>query len=472
MMRQLSFIPAVAKCGLILCLSMAGCSFVPNYVRPRPEVPSVWSDNNEDPVLVISKTKSTKFFNDARLRRLIEIALKNNRDLRLAALNVDLLGAQYRIGASYGFPSIHGDATGQRQRDVGTTNDAKTTGKYGLKVGITSYEIDLFGRIRSLRAQALEDYLASQETRRSTQIALIAQVAVQYLTERALSEQLDQTASTLTSVSDYANLIKRSYDIGNATALDWRTAQAQVETAKSNMAIGQRQLAQAKNALVFLIGQPLPADLPTPGSFTDERILADIPAGIPSEIIEHRPDILAAEHQLKGANANVGAARAAFFPKITLTANGGLASVKLNDLFTGTSVWNFAPQLTVPIFDAGANKASLDVAQVSKSIEVAQYEKTIQNAFREVADALAARSTLKDQIEAQEALVKTQQQRYDLADLRYRNGVDSYLTVLIAQQELYAAKQGLIQSQLLRLSNLIALYKALGGGWDEYALSP
>ncbi len=458
---------------LMLCVLLSGCSMIPRYDRPSSPVSKVWPTQGDDPSLVISGLKSRKFFNDPRLRKIIEIALTNNRDLRLAALNVDLLRAQYNVGLSRGIPNLDGIGSGQRQKDVtGDGGEGETTGKYSLKVGVTSYELDLFGRVRSLRAQALQTYLASQETKRSVQLSLIAQVAISYLTQRALEEQLIQTQDTLKSVEAYAQLIKRSYDIGNTTELDLRSAQAQVETAKANVAIFERQLSQAENALVFLIGEPMPKDLPDAEPFNTQRVLSDIPAGLPSDIIAHRPDILAAEHQLKGANANIGAARAAFFPKISLTAAGGIASVKLTDLFSGVGVWNFAPQITMPIFDGGANKAALNMSKISKSIEIAQYEKTIQNAFREVADALTARTPLEDQIQAQTDLVKAQQQRYDLADVRYRNGVDSYLTVLVAQQELYSARQALIQSQLLRFSNLITLYKALGGGWDEYALSP
>lgn len=407
------------------------------------------------------------FFHDPQLQKLIAIALNNNRDLRVAATNVLLTRAQYNIGQSHTIPTINGTASGIRQRDLSSEDDLTTTGKYSLKAGITSYELDLFGHLRSLKKQALENYFASEEARRGTQIALIAQVAIEYLTRRSLSEQLAQTEQTLKSWEENYDLLKRSYDIGVISKLDLALAETQLQTARVNAATYKRLAAQSENALVVLLGEPLPPDLPQAPDFVSENILADIAPGIPSELLERRPDILEAEHVLKSTNANVGVARAAFFPQITLTAAGGDASVKLVDLFSGKTVWNFSPQITVPIFDAGANKAGLDIAKAQRDIATARYEKTIQNAFREVSDALIARKTLDEQVAAQEELVKTQQERSHLAEVRYRNGIDSYLNVLTAQNEFYAARQNLIQAQMSRYANLITLYKALGGGWDK-----
>jgi multidrug efflux system outer membrane protein len=320
---------------------------------------------------------------------------------------------------------------------------------------VTSYELDVFGRVRSLKKQALETFFASEENRKSVQISLVAQVAIEYLSERALAEQLIQTQETLKSLEEYFKLIKGSYDIGNASQLDLKSSEAQVQAARANVANYVRLHAQAENALVLLLGQSVPEDLPAPQPFTSQSFLTDIATGTPSDIIESRPDILEAEHFLKAANANIGAARAAFFPKITLTGSAGEASVKLTDLFSGSSVWSFAPQITVPIFDAGANRASLDVAEIRKSIEIANYEKVIQTAFREVSDALVARSTLDEQISAQEALVKAQQQRSELADVRYRNGVDSYLTVLLAQHVFVWNKRSIPKRLLYRNGALL-----------------
>jgi outer membrane protein, multidrug efflux system len=446
---------------------------MPRYQRPDSPVSAQWPNgpaykhnqvkNSSLPVMSISWSG---FFNDPRLHKLIELALSNNRDLRVATLNVELLRAQYRIGLAEAFPTIHGDADGQHQRQISINESLLTTSSYSLTLGVTAYEVDLFGRVRSLKKQALENYFANQEAQRSAQISLVAQVAIQYLSECALEEQLVETQETLKSTQANYQLIKASYEQGLVSLLDLKSAEVEFQTARANFFEYQRQHAQAENALVLLIGQPLPADLPAPQPFNSQKILVDIPEGLPSDLIERRPDILEAEHQLKAANANIGAARAAFFPKILLTGSGGIASAKLTDLFTGGSVvWSFAPQITMPIFDAGANIANLDAAKISKSIQVAQYEKAIQTAFQEVADALTARATYKDQVDAQEALFRAQQQRYNLANVRYRNGIDSYLTVLTAQQDLYTAEQNLIQFQFAKLSNLITLYKALGGGW-------
>ncbi len=466
---------------ILVCVILVGCSFIPKYNRPESPISSTWPSApgyNVDGKKTADLSANgadigwDAFYSDPRLKKLIELALNNNRDLRIAALNVDLLRAQYRIGQGGAIPKVNALGSGLRQRDISSDGDVTTTGKYSVKLGVTSYEIDFFGRVRSLKKQALENLLARQEAQRSIQISLVAEVATQYFTERSITEQLIQAQQTLKSVQAYYALIKSSYDVGNASEIDLRTAEGQVQSARADVAHYVRQHAQAENALVLLIAQQLPRDLPAPQPFGSAKILSEIPSGLPSDLIARRPDILEAEHQLKAANANIGAARAAFFPKITLTGAGGIASIKLTDLFTGASVWNFSPQLTMPIFDAGANAASLDAAKISKSMEVAQYEKVIQTAFREVADALAASATFDEQIDAQQALVKSQQQRYDLADVRYRNGIDSYLTVLIAQQDLYRAEQSLIQSQFVRISNLITLYKALGGGWEKYSTTP
>jgi multidrug efflux system outer membrane protein len=331
----------------------------------------------------------------------------------------------------------------------------------------TAYEVDLFGHIRSLKSQVLEQYLATQEASRAAQISLVAEVAVQYLTERALDEQLALLRQTLESVESYYVLISKSYQLGNSSALDLHLAQAQVQSAKVAIANYQRQRAQAEDALVLLIGQSIP-DLPAPQPLETQDLMADLPVGLSSDLIERRPDILEAEHQLKAANANIGAVRASFFPTITLTGSDGTASVQLARLFTpGTQIWSFSPQVALPLFNQNTNLANLHAAQVAKQIEIAQYEKAIQIAFREVSDAVIARDTFNEQIKAQRDLVEAQQQRYGLAGARYRNGIDNYLTVLLAQQDLYSAQENLIQVSVDRLSNLISLYKALGGGWEK-----
>jgi len=276
------------------------------------------------------------------------------------------------------------------------------------------------------------------------------------------------TRQTLDAVQNSYNLIKASYDAGASSELDLRSAESQVETARAGAASYEQQRDQAQNALVLLVGEPLPADLPPPQALGEENLLTDLPPGLPSDLLQRRPDILAAEHELKAANADIGAARAAFFPTITLTGGGGTASTALQGLFApGSQVWNFSPQITWPVFATGTAIAELDAAKAGKLIQIADYEKAIQTAFREVSDALVAKKFTDEQLAAQTALVKAEQRRYDLSDARYRNGVDNYLTVLTAQQDLYTAQQNQIATQFSRLSNLINLYQALGGGWQE-----
>jgi multidrug efflux system outer membrane protein len=466
---------------VLASVTLTGCTLAPKYQRPAAPVVQTWpknsaTKNHANQTNAVADIGWREFFNDLRLQKLIELSLTNNRDLRVAVLNVEQTRAQYRIERAALLPEI--DATGSelRQRlphDLSGTGDAVTSSQYSLSLGTTSYELDLFGRIRSLKAAALENYFATEEARKSAQIALVAEVANQYLAERELEEQLKMTQKTLAAVQNSYDLIKASYDVGNSSELDLRTGEAQVETAKANAANFEQQRDQAQHALTLLVGEPLPADLPPPQSLNAQHLLTDLPPGLPSDLLQRRPDILEAEHQLKAANANIGAARAAFFPTISITANAGTSSAQLAGLFAGGSgTWLFNPQITLPIFEAGRNKANLDVAQISKLIEVANYEKAIQTAFREVADALTAKKFLDEQLADERALVKAEQCRYDLADARYRNGVDNYLTVLLAQQDLYTAQQNLIATQFARLSNLIGLYQALGGGWRENSPQP
>jgi multidrug efflux system outer membrane protein len=273
---------------------------------------------------------------------------------------------------------------------------------------------------------------------------------------------------TLEAVQSSYNLIKRSFEAGAASELDLRTAEGQVQTAKVNSANFLQLLAQSENALVVLVGQPLPNDLPSGKPFQQQQLLTDLPVEIPSEVLQRRPDILAAEHTLKAANADIGAARAAFFPRIILTGSAGTASAKLTDLFSGPSAaWSYSPQITIPIFDVGGTRSRLDVSKISKQIEIANYEKAIQTAFREVADALAIRSILDDKLKAQELLLNAQQKRFDLTTARYKQGVDNYVDVLLAQQDLYAAQQNLLAFQAQRLLNVVTLYRSLGGGWKS-----
>jgi multidrug efflux system outer membrane protein len=343
-----------------------------------------------------------------------------------------------------------------------------TTTAWTVGLGITGFELDFFGRVRSLSDAALEQYLATEEARRAAHLSLVSEVASQYLAVRALDDQVELARRTLEAVESSSGLARRTFEAGRTSELDVRTAEAQLLTARFNLSSARLQRSRAENALILLVGQPLPADLPPPQPLDAQELLSDLPPGIPSEVLLRRPDILAAEHALQSANATIGAARAAFFPSISLTGFRGSSSDELLGLFgSGSGLWSFAPQIRLPIFAGGALRASLDAATVRKSIQVARYERAIQGAFREVADALLARAALDEQLEAQRARVAAEQRRYDLSELRYAKGVDSYLGVLQAQRDLFAAQQLLIQSRLARLTNLVALYRALGGGWIE-----
>ncbi|TAM29644.1 MAG: efflux transporter outer membrane subunit [Paraburkholderia sp.] len=466
---------------------LAGCTMAPWYHRPAAPVSQTYPEGGVyaaqpgQPGGVPNGRSANgaaatdigwrDFFVDQRLQQLVEIALQNNRDLRVSVLNVEAVRAQYQITRAALFPSI--DATGTESR-TRVPRDLQTSPRNPVSiynVGLqASWEIDFWGRIRSLKDQALAQYLATAEARKAAEISLVSQVADQYLTMLADDDLLTVTQNTLKTAQDSYNITKVQFDNGTGTELDLRQAQTVVETAQANLQAQMRARAQAENALVLLIGEPLPADLKQGQPLGSQDLLTDIPAGLPSDLLTRRPDIMEAEQQLLAANANIGAARAAFFPKISLTAALGTESLSLGGLFkAGTAAWSFAPQITMPIFEGGANIANLKLANVEKRIEIANYEKAIQSAFREVADGLAARGTYDQQIAALERNTFANQRRLDLSDLRYKNGVDSYLPVLTAQTDLYLSQQTLIQTRLARLTNLVDLYRALGGGWIEHA---
>ncbi|HEY9509742.1 MAG TPA: efflux transporter outer membrane subunit [Verrucomicrobiae bacterium] len=462
-MKHLILIPALA-------LALAGCTMTPHYEQPVAPVSSGWPVEQTSGTNGVSAAEIPweNFFTDPGLQQLIALSLGNNRDLRIAVLRVEQTRAQYRIQRSALFPSLDGNASFVRQRTpetVSITGDSITSSAYDVNVG-AAFELDLFGRVRSLKRAALEQYFATEENRKSVQIALISEVASQYLTLQQLREAEALAEDTLKAVQSSYDLNQRSFEAGVASELDLRTAEAQVQTARVNVSRYRELRAQSENALTLLVGQPLPENLPKGYSLREQPLLTDLPAGVPSEMLQRRPDIRAAEHVLESANADIGAARAAFFPRILLTGAAGTASAKLSDLFTGPSfAWNFSPQITVPIFSGGRNRANLDVARLEKQIEIASYERAIQTAFREVADALVVRSRVEERLDAQAKLVAAQQKRFDLTNARYRQGVDDYLAVLLAQRDLYEAQQNLLEFQAARLMNAVTLYRALGGGW-------
>lgn len=454
---------------------LSGCTLIPKYDRPNAPVATQYPQGpGYAAAQVVDQAAAEQdwrdFYQDPALRQLIEVALTNNRDLRTAALNVEAYRAQYRIQRADLFPAVSADATGTRQRlpaDLSQSGNAGISSQYGVNLGINSYELDLFGRVRSLSQQALETYFASEEARRSTQISLVASVANAYLTWQADVDLLKLTQDTLGTFEQSLQLTTRSNEVGVASALDLSQARTSVESARASLARYQRQVAQDVNALIVLLGAKLPETLPEPQSL-DSELLVEVPAGLPSDLLTRRPDIIQAEHALKAANANIGAARAAFFPSISLTANAGTASTDLDGLFKGGSgSWQFTPSINLPIFTAGALKASLDYSKIQKDIGVANYEKSIQTAFQEVADGLAARQTYVSQVKAQSDLVAASQEYYRLADRRYRIGIDSHLTLLDAQRSLFANQQSLISDRLAQLIAQVNLYRALGGGWQQ-----
>jgi multidrug efflux system outer membrane protein len=454
---------------------LSGCSLIPDYKQPAAPVAAAYPQGPayspaQAANVAAAEQGWRQFFQDPALKQLIQTSLENNRDLRVAALNIDAYRAQYRIQRADLYPAVSADATGTRQRVPGslsTSGEAGITSQYSVGLGISAYELDLFGRVRSLSQQALETYFASEEARRTTQISLVANVANAYLTWQADKELLKLTQDTLGAFEESLRLTTRSSDVGVSSALDLAQSRTSVESARVKLAQYQRLVAQDENNLVLLLGTGLPANLPAAQPLSAD-LLSEMPAGLPSELLQRRPDILQAEHNLKAANANIGAARAAFFPSISLTASAGTASGDLSGLFKGGSgTWLFTPKINLPIFNAGSLRASLDYAKIQKDIGVANYEKAIQTGFQEVSDGLASRKTYNDQLKAQTDFVNANQEYYRLAERRYRIGIDSNLTFLDAQRSLFSAQQSLISDRLSQLTSEVNLYKALGGGWYD-----
>ncbi len=448
---------------------LSACSLAPQYVRPDAPVADSYPTAAAD-------TKAGRhaadigwreFFPGPRLQAVIEAALENNRDLRTAALRIEEARALYNIQSADLLPSLNGTFTGARSRtpaDLSSTGRALVSSNYQVGLSLASFELDFFGRVRSLNDAALAQYLATEEARRAFQISLVAEVAKAYLAERAFAEQLDLARQTLEGRQTGYTLAKQRFDVGASSALDLRLSESLVQSARVAQLALIRQRAQAENALTLLTGTPL-TNLPAAETLSSQNLVTDIPGGLPSDLLAQRPDIRAAEQRLQSANANIGAARAAFFPRISLTAGFGTASNSLSGLFeSGTRAWSFAPQLVLPLFDAGRNRNNLTLAQVRTNVAVVDYEKTIQVAFREVADALAARGALEEQVEAQRLFLETQSARLTLSEQRFDNGISSSLEVLDAQRELFIAEQSLVQVRLLRLTNAIDLYRSLGGG--------
>ncbi len=457
--------PAISLMAAIL---LSACSLTPDYVRPPLPIAAAYpaAPTGEAPGSA-SAIVWREFFPDPGLQALIAAALDNNRDLRTAALRIEEARALYGIQAADLLPSLNAGISGNRVRtpaSLSLSGKEAITSNYQVGLSLAAFELDYLGRVRSLKDAALNLYLASDEARQAAQIALVGEVAKAALAERALAEQQDLAQKSLSGREDAYKLAQQRFDVGASSALDLRLNETLLQAARISLLALTRQRAQAANGLTLLTGKPR-TELPELQGLAAQRILAELPPGLPSELLTRRPDIRAAELKLLAANANIGAARAAFFPRITLTAGVGAASNTLTGLFNaGAGTWSFAPQLLLPIFDAGRNRANQSLAEVRKNLAIVDYEKVIQTAFREVADALVARASLDTQLEAQSALLAAQAERLRLVDLRYQNGIASFIEVLDAQRELFAQEQALVQVRLLRLTNAIDLYRALGGG--------
>ncbi|MCV0415696.1 MAG: efflux transporter outer membrane subunit [Brevundimonas sp.] len=482
----MSFKPASssrAAVALVALTVLGACTMIPTYDRPGLPVADAFPQTGE----AVSSASSNReaadlgwrdMFPDPVLRTLLRDALDNNRDLRIAALNVEAARASYRIQRSDFLPRLDAVATSTAQRTPDTLalpGAPEITRAYSASVAATAWEIDLWGRVRSLNQQALAAYLSRDETRRAAELSLIAEVANAYLTLRADQAALRLAQETVRSQERSVDLTRDLEAAGQVGRLDLRQAEIALRAAQSDLSLYGRRVAQDRNALVLLVGAPLSpemsAALAAADTLPDDLGVRGLPAGAPSSLLERRPDIRAAEFDLIGANAGIGAARAAFFPRLSLTGSTGAASSALDDLFdTGATAWSFSPRIVLPIFNAGALRASLDRSELLTQVEVARYERTIQVAFREVADGLAGQATFEDQIAVEILRVEAGREALALATQRYEAGEDSYLAVLDAQRSVYGAEQALIRTRLGRLSNLVTLYKALGGGWTEAGL--
>ncbi len=493
---------ATAASALAL-LALAGCtSLAPDYARPMLPVPATLNGTNgpngsEGTALAPETGRMgwQEFLQEPRLRELVALALQNNRDLRVAVLAIEKARAQYGVEQSNRFPAVGATAAGNRTRtadDLNTSGRSPTSSQYSAQLGFSSYEIDFFGRVKNLNEAALQEFLRTTENRRSVQLSLVAEVANAWLTLDADGRRLQLAQDTLRSRQKSYELTERSHALGAASGLTLAQAQTTVDTARADVAAFTSQVARDRNALALLAGAPVPAALlpdganpgatasparaasasasvaPAPSLATPAATLLAVPGDLPSSVLLNRPDVRAAEYTLRGAYASIGAARAAFFPSITLTASAGTASNALSGLFDGgNGTWSFAPQIRLPIFDAGRNRANLQIAETARDTALAQYDKAVQTAFREVADALAERATLAERLQAQQSLQAATLKALQLSQARYRLGADSYLPVLDAQRALYSAQQTLIGLALAEQANRITLYKVLGGRWID-----
>ncbi len=455
----------------LVCLIATGCSMVPEFIKPKPPIPAHWPQGEAYQGDVVNGKLGTslsrqEFFVDQKLLQVIDLALENNRDLRLAVLNVHRSQALYGVRRAELFPAVNVTAAGGKTRqskDLIYPGDPRTKEQYSINLGVVSWEIDFFGRIRSLKDQALETYLASDEARHGAEISLVSEVANVYLTLAADRQNLQLAKAALATRKAAYGLVKKRYDAGVSTELDLRQAQIPVEAGKGDVARYEQQVALDRNYLNLLAGGSVKEDL-LPVNLDDISPPMEISAGLTSDALLHRPDIMAAEHQLKATYAFIGAARSAFFPRISLTSAIGTASDELSGLFkSGRDTWSFTPMISAPIFDARV-WAAWRVSKADRQIALTNYENTIQRAFREVADSLAVQGSIVQQISAQQSLLTAVSETYRLSEERYKSGIDSYLGVLYAQNSEFAAQQGLVNLHLAGMTNRVRLYTVLGGG--------
>ncbi|MBS1071560.1 efflux transporter outer membrane subunit [Gluconobacter cerinus] len=475
-----------ARLGFAALLMLSGCNMAPRYYQPTQAVQNAYpQDTGAKNVSSVAKSYNLgweDFFTDPRLKALVQLGLRNNRDLAAQAAAITVARGQYEIQNASLFPIITAGGQGMFMAPSSTAGfsfapglgtSVSTLRLYQTSIGFSSYEVDLWGRIRNLTKQQAETVLNSVEGARNVLITTVSQIGTTYIQWLADREQLRVTRDTLKSQRDTLRLTQLSYDNGETDALTLAQVKTQVEQASAYEAQYLRAVADDEHGLQVLVGVPLPADLPPPAPFGAQTMISDLPEGLPSDLLAQRPDIVAAEHTLIGANASIGAARAEFFPKVTLTASEGTSSLQFRKLFTpGAETWSVSPSISLPIFTWGQSEGNLLMAKGQKLQYAAQYEKTVQTAFREVSDALTARETYTAQQQHMQSLVDQSQKAYDLAKMRYDAGIDSYLTTLEQQRTLYQAQQNAILVQAARFQNLVTLYRALGGGWSQKTVSP
>ena len=470
-MNVMKFKPAISAAAVSLALS--ACAMIPKYEQPAVAVPETFQHDTAPSGIVATSLGWQDYFADPRLHRLIEIALERNTDLRGAALNAEAVRAQYMISRAALLPGINASGTGQRGRVAadlsGSAGGSDVSSAYNVGLGVTSYELDLFGKVRSTSQAALQSYFASVASRDATHLSLISSVAKAYFNERYAEERMALAQRVLQTREQTYKLTQLRHRAGVISAVDLRQQEALIESAKADYASAVQAREQARNAMAVLLNQPLPADLPAGLPLSRQFAIKQLPAGLSSEVLLNRPDIRAAEFALKRANANIGAARAAFFPSISLTGMIGTGSTELSGLFKGgNSTWTFAPSINLPIFNWGSNVANLDYAKIMQQAEIVNYEAAVQSAFRDVSDALVAREQLDKTYAANAQQSKAYADALRLINLRYRHGVASALDLLDAERSSYAADTTQLATQLTLLENMADLYKALGGGLKQH----